>query len=237
MIRKPLALLSPILVVALFAPLLQAQDTDQTSEKLGGAAPRASATKYRAHLEREGFAIGAELLSKKQASQTFVADVNHCCLVILVAVYPNQPIDLSLTDFALEAVGSDIPVRPESATIVAAKLEKQKTSSSTEIYPHGSVGYEWGTYPDPNTGQPVHLHTVDAAVGMGTAPNGKVPPDVADHDRDVMERELYEKALPDAKVSSPVAGYLYFPIRNPNKRAKYRLTYSGHAEPVDLTLP
>jgi hypothetical protein len=103
--------------------------------------------------------------------------------------------------------------------------------------PHGSVGYEWGTYTDPNTGQSVHVHTVDAAVGMGTTPNSKVPADVAERDREVMERELYEKALPDAKVSSPVAGYLYFPVPKPNKKAKYHLTYSGHAEPVDLTLP
>jgi len=238
MFRNSLALFPSILVLWLSAPLLQAQDADQTSEKLGGAAPRASAAKYRAHLERDGFSIGAELLSKKQASKTFAADVSHCCLVVLVAVYPNkdQPVDLSFTDFALEEVGSDIPVRPESATIVAAQLEKQKNSSATEVYPHGTVGYEWGTYTDPNTGQPVHVHTVDTEVGVDVAPNGKVPPNVADRDRDAMERELYEKALPDAKVSSPVAGYLYFRVPNRNKKAKYHLTYSGHAETVDLAL-
>jgi hypothetical protein len=154
-------------------------------------------------------------------------------------VYPkkDQPVDLSFTDFVLEEVGGDIPARPESATIVAAKLEKQKNSNSSEVYPHGTVGYERGTYTDPNTGQPVHVHAVDTAVGIGVAPNGKVPPDVADHDRDVMERELYEKALPDAKIFAPVAGYLYFSVPNRNKKAKYHLTYSGQAEPVDLTLP
>jgi hypothetical protein len=239
MVRNSLALLPSIVVLSLSAPLLQAQQSDQTSEKLGGAAPRASAAKYRANMERDGFSIGAELLSKKQASQTFASDVNHCCLVVLVAIYPkkDQPVDLSFTDFALEEVGSDIPVRPESATIVAAELEKQKNSGNTEVYPHGTVGYGSGTYTDPNTGQPVHVHTVDAEVGIDVAANGKVPPDVADHDRYVMERELYEKALPDAKVSLPAAGYLYFPVPNPNKKAKYHLTYSGHAEPVDLTLP
>jgi hypothetical protein len=156
-----------------------------------------------------------------------------------VAVYPkkDQPLDLSFTDFALEEVGSDIPVRPESATIVAAKLEKQKNSNSKEHYPHGAVGYERGTYEDPNTGQPVPVNTVGVAVGIDASPNAKVPPDVVDHDRDVMERELYEKALPDAKVSLPVAGYLYFSIANPGKKAQYHLTYSGQAEPVDLTLP
>jgi hypothetical protein len=239
MFQNSLALLQLILVLLLSTSLLHAQNPDQTSEKLGGAAPRASAAKYQAHLERDGFSIGAELLSKKQSSQSFAADVNHCCLVVLVAVYPkkDQPIDLSFTDFTLEEVGGDIPVRPESATIVAAKLERQKNSDGKEHYPHGVVGYERGTYADPNTGQPVHVNTVGTAVGIDASSNGKVPADVADRDRDFMERELYEKALPDAEVSSPVAGYLYFPVPNPNKKAKYHLNYSGHAEPMELTLP
>jgi hypothetical protein len=239
MFRNSLALLPLIFALSISAPLLDAQDAYPSSEKRGGAAPRASAAKYQAHLERDGFSVGAELLSKKQTSQTFAAGVNHCCLVLLVAVYPKkgQPVDLSFTDFALEEVGSDIPVRPESATIVAAKLEKQKNSNSKEHYPHGAVGYERGTYADPNTGQPVRLNTVGAAVGIDPSSNGKVPQDVADRDRDVMERELYEKALPDAEVSRPVAGYLYFPVPNPSKKAKYHLTFSGHTEPLVLSLP
>ena len=239
MFRKSLVLLASVLVFLFAAPLIQAQDAEQTPEKLGGAAPRASAAKYQAHAERGGLSIGAELLSKKQASQTFAADLKRCCIVLLVAVYPkkDQAVDLSVTDFELEEVGSGAPVRPESATVVAAKIEKQKNGSGTEVYPHGTVGYERGTYADPNTGQPVHVNTIDTAVGMGTTPNAKVPADVADRDREAMERELYEKALPDAKVWSPVAGYLYFPVPKPNKKVKYRLVYSGTAEPVEVTLP
>jgi len=79
MFRNSLALLPSILVLSFTAPLLQAQDADQTSEKLGGAAPRVSAAKYRSHLERDGFSIGAELLSKKQASKTFAAEVLVAC--------------------------------------------------------------------------------------------------------------------------------------------------------------
>lgn len=238
MLRNSLAL-QLIFVLLLSVPQLPAHNADQASEKLGGAAPRSSATKYQAHLEKDGFSIGAELLSKKQASQTFAARVDHCCLVVLVAVYPkkDQPVDLSFTDFTLQAEGSGIPVRPESATIIAAKLERQKNSDDKEHYPHGVVGYEHGSYGDPNYGQPVHVNTVGGAVGIDPSSNGKVPADVADRDRDAKERELYEKALPDAQVSSPVAGYLYFPAPNPNKKVKYRLTYSGQAEPLELTLP
>jgi hypothetical protein len=62
-------------------------------------------------------------------------------------------------------------------------------------------------------------------------------PDAADHDRDVMERELYEKGLPEAKVSIPVSGYLYFSIPKPTKDAKYRLEYAGKNEPLVMPLP
>jgi hypothetical protein len=239
MFRNSLTILQLILVLLVSAPALHAQNPEQSSEKLGGAAPRASAAKYQAHVEKEGLSVGAELLSKKQASQTFAARVDHCCVVLLVAVYPkkDQSVDLSFTDFTLQEVGSDIPVRPESATIVAAKLERQKNSDSTEHYPHGAVGYEHGTYADPNTGQPVHVNNVGGAVGIDSTSNGRVQADVADRDRDAMERELYEKALPDAQVYSPVAGYLYFPVSNPNKKVKYRLSYNGQSEPLELTLP
>lgn len=239
MIRNSLVLLASSVVFSFAVPLSHAQDAEQRSDKLGGVAPRASAAKYQAHAERDGLRIGAELLSKKQAAQTFAADMKRCCIVMLVAVYPkkDRAVDLSLGDFELEEVGSGVPVRPESATVVAAKIEKQKNGSGTEVYPHGTVGYERGTYGDPNTGQPVHVNTVGTAVGMGTTPNAKVPADVAERDREVMEHELYEKALPDAKVWSPVAGYLYFPVPKANKKAKYRLVYSGTAEPLEVTLP
>jgi hypothetical protein len=240
MFRNSLALLPSILVLSLSAPLLQAQDADQTSEKLGGAAPRASAAKYRAHLERDGFSIGAELLSKKQVSKTFAADVNNCCLVVLVAVYPkkDQPVDLSFTDFALEEQGSDIPVRPESATTVAAKLEKEKGSNcGVATSASAGIGYESGTYIDPLTGQPVRVHGVTTSTGVAAGVGDRVPATVAEQDREVIERELSEKGLPEAKIAIPVSGYLYFSLPKQKKDTKYRLEYVVKGETLNLRLP
>ena len=237
MLRFPAVVVTSVLGLFL-STTFQAQDSNRTPERQEGTAPRASATKYRAHAEQKGFSIGAERLTKKQVVTTFAANVHRCCLVIQVAVYPkkDEPADLALADFALTQVGTDIPIRPESATVIAARLEKDKNSGKNTAYPHGSVGYEWGTYSDPVTGQPIHGHRVGTNVGVATGPGSTVPPGVADHEREVMQRELEEKGLPEAKVSIPVAGYLYFPIQS-RKDAKYELTYSGSAEPIILALP
>jgi hypothetical protein len=240
MFRNSFALLPSILVLSLSVPLLQAQDADQTSEKLGGAAPRASAAKYRANVERDGFSIGAELLSKKQVSKTFAADVNHCCLVVLVAVYPkkDQPVDLSFTDFALEEQGSDIPVRPESATTVTAKLEKEKGSNrGVTTSTSAGIGYESGTYIDPVTGQPVRVRGVTTSTGVAVGVGDRVPATVAEHEREVIERELSEKGLPEAKIAIPVSGYLYFSLPKRKKDTKYRLEYVVKGETLNLLLP
>ena len=205
-----------------------------------GTAPRASAAKYHSHAQKDGFSLGAELLSKKEASSVFAADVNGCCLVVQVAVYPkkDESIELSLFDFSVVEVNTDKPVRPESPTTVAAKLEKKKNpQGGVDVTTSGGVGYESGTYIDPVTGQPVHVHGVSTSAGVGVSTGNSAPADIADHDREIIERELYEKGLHEAKVSIPVAGYLYFPLPKAKKDAKYQLVYSGRSEPLTLSLP
>lgn len=217
-----------------------AQESSQSPERHEGTAPRASAVNYHSHAQEDGFSLGAELLSKKEASRVFAADVNRCCLVVQVAVYPkkDESIELSLFDFSLVEVNADKPVRPERPTTLAAKLEKKKNpSGGVDLTTSGGVGYASGTYTDPVTGQPVHVRGVSTSVGVGISTGNSTPADIADHDRKIIERELYEKGLPEAKVSVPVAGYLYFPLPNAKKDAKYRLVYSGRSEPLTLSLP
>lgn len=216
-----------------------AQDSGQSRERREGTAPRVSAAKYRSHAENEGLSLGAEFLPKKQASKVFAADVNSCCLVVQVAVYPEKDdaVDLSLFDFSLVELKTDNSVRPESPTTVAAKLEQKKNPPrGVGVVTSGAVGYESGTYIDPVTGQPVHVHGVSTSTGVGVSNGSSVPADIADHDREMIERELYEKGLPEGKVSVPVAGYLYFALPNAQKNAKYQLVYSGRSEPLILPL-
>jgi hypothetical protein len=247
--RDHLVVFSSILLTLLFvpAPLLRAQtqtqaqdpDSEQSPEKHEGTAPRASAARYPAHGERDGLSIGAEKLTKKQVADVFAAEVNRCCVVVHVAVYPKkgEVTELSLTDFALVEVQTDSPLRPESPTVVAAMVEKKRNpGGGVNVTPGASIGYANGTYTDAS-GQPVHVHGVSTGVGVGVSTRGSVPATVADREREAMERELFEKGLPEAKVSVPVAGYLYFPIPKPKIGAKYRLVFSGKSEPLVVPLP
>ena len=214
-----------------------AQDSGQSQERHEGTAPRASAAKYRSHAEKDGFSLGAELLPKSQASKAFAADVNSCCLVVQVAVYPEKggTVDLSLFDFSLVEVKTDNAIRPESPTTVAARLEEKKNPAhGVDVVTSGSVGYESGTYIDPVTGQPVHVRGVSTSAGAGVSNGNSVPAEIAEHDREMIERELYDKGLPEGKASVPVAGYLYFALPSVRKNAKYQLVYSGRSEPLIL---
>jgi hypothetical protein len=158
---------------------------------------------------------------------------------VQVAVFPKKDdtIDLSLFDFSLVEVMTDNSVRPESPTTVAARLEEEKNPThGVNVATYGTVGYESGTYTDPLTGEPVHVHGVSTSAGTGVSNGNSVSADITKHDREVMERELYEKGLPEGKASVPVAGYLYFALPNAKKNAKYQLVYSGRSEPLKLPL-
>ena len=221
----------------LIALPISAQESGQSRHE--GTVPRASAVKYRSHAEKDGFSLGAEFLPKKQASKVFAANVNSCCIVVQVAVYSEKDdtVDVSLFDFSLVEVKTDNSVRPESPNTVAARLEMKKNPRhGVDVVTYGTVGYESGTYIDPLTGQPVHVQGVSTSAGVGVANGNSVPADIADHDREMIERELYEKGLPEGKVSVPVAGYLYFALPNAKKNVKYQLVYSGRSGSLILPL-
>jgi len=65
----------------------------------------------------------------------------------------------------------------------------------------------------------------------------RVPATVAEHDREVIERELSEKGLSEAKIANPVSGYLYFSLPKQKKDTKYRLEYVVKGETLKLPLP
>lgn len=227
--RTEIAVIASVLISAQIFPARSSRAQDTTDKSAGSQAslPRASASKYAAHAQQEGISIGAELLTRKRVAKEFVADVNRCCVVVQVAVFPknDSALQLSLDDFSLVVEGSDVPVKPQSANVIAAILEK-KTNSNIGVTTAAGIGYESGTSTDPSSGQRTKVHgvytTASVAVGVGV----HAPPTVADREREAMAHELGEKGLPEASISVPVAGYLYFSIPKPRKDAQYRLEYS-----------
>lgn len=226
--------------LAFSALSLRAQDTDDPSMRGRGTAPRRSADKYHAHAEYKGVSIGAVLLTRKEVSKEFAADVNRCCLVVQMAVYPEKDefLSVSLDDFALTVGDSDTPIRPQSATVISAKLEKRNGSNGgVTTSTSAGIGYESGTYIDPVTGRPVRVHGVTTSAGVAVGVRDRVPATVAEHEREVIERELGEKGLPEAKIAIPVSGYLYFSLPRQKKHTKCHLEYAVKGGTLNLELP
>jgi hypothetical protein len=196
-----------------------------------GTVPREDADKYQAHEERDGLKIAAEILTPDKARKAFSSNVNRCCIVVEVAFYPqkDKPVSVLLDDFSIQPPDTDYSVRPISPQVVAARLVKKSESTRhVETVETVGVGYESGTYIDPVTGRPVRYHgvTTEAGVGVGVGPSGY--PGQTQHDRDNLEGELSEKAVPEGVAAKAVAGYLYFPssVREKKKtplRLKYKL--------------
>ncbi len=93
------------------------------------------------------------------------------------------------------------------------------------------------TNTDPVTGQPVRVHSVSRSTQVGVGGAERVPAAVAERDRQVIEGELSEKGLPEAKTAMPVSGYLYFSLRKQKKNTKYRLEYVVNGETLNVQLP
>lgn len=231
-----------LLLIALVVPAgsVRTQETDTASKKEDATVPRSSAEKYQAHATHGDVSLGAELLTRKEAEKAFAADVNRCCLVVQVAVYPNEkePLELVHDDFTLMIQGADGTETVEvtqGARTLAAKLSKDADNGVATAANVG-VSVELGTYTDPVTGQQVHGRAVTVSSSAGAGAGGGASPSAAEHEREIIERELREKSLPEAKISVPVSGYLYFLLPKQKKPTKYRLVYEIKGETVELPL-
>ena len=203
-----------------------------------GTVPRSSADRYAAHAMRDGVGIGVVVLSSEQARKEFVSDVNRCCVVTEIALYPakDKALDVSLNDFVLRVKGAETSAKPASARVIAARLQKNAGSDrDITVSPTVGVGYESAGY-DPVTGtRGGGGVTRSAGVMVGIGGNGANPAST-DKDRAVMETELSEKGLPEGVASAPVSGYVYFPIAR-KKNASLQLEYVLDGNKVVLALP
>jgi len=116
-----------------------------------GTVPKASANRYPSHAEKDGVSVGAALLTSDEVHKTFVSEVNRCCLVVEVAFYAakDKPQAVSLDDFSVRVVGAETAVKPSSAKVVAASIQKSAESQrDITVSPSVGVGRESGT-PEP----------------------------------------------------------------------------------------
>ena len=111
-----------------------------------GTRPRSEASLYPTSVEKEGFKLGARLLSKLEVTQTFVTDLNRGYIVVEIALYPGKDeIDIANTDFTLQISGLDAEIRPRDPALIATGLQRTAPQQrQVGIIPYGSVGYESG---------------------------------------------------------------------------------------------
>jgi hypothetical protein len=196
-----------------------------------GTVPKAAANRYPVHAEKDGVSIGAALLTSDEVRKTFVSEVNRCCVVVEVSLYPlkDKPQPVSLDDYSVRVAGSDAAVKPSSAKVVAASIQKSAESQrDITVSPSVAVGYESGAYGGHGTYKAV-------GVGVGISEPGSHSGS-SDRDRDTMQTELSEKGLPEGTASAPVAGYLYFSLTK-KKNTTLQLECVLHGEKIVLTMP
>jgi len=199
-----------------------------------GTVPKTSASAYPVHAEDGGVAVGARVLTSEQARKIFVSDVNRCCTVIEVAIYPSTSsgVEVSLNDFVLRIKDSETAQKPSSAKVLASDLQKRAAKDrQVTVSPGVGVGYGSGGNGNAagNRGGGVYQQ-VGVGVGVGDSRSG-----ATDKDRAAMETELAEKGLPEGQASAAVAGYVYFPIKR--KGASYQLECTLNGKKLTLTIP
>ena len=203
-----------------------------------GTVPRSSAERYAVHAVQNGVGIGLIALTGEQARKQFVSDVNRCCVVVEIALYPAQgkALEVSLNDIVLRVDGKEMGAKPASPKMVALMLQKKAASTKdVTVSPSVGVGYETGGY-DPITGTR-RSGGVYQQVGVGVGIGGGPPQSGStEKDRTAMETELSEKGLPEGSASAPVAGFVYFPV-TPKKKSKLQLEYFVQGKKVSLNLP
>jgi hypothetical protein len=188
-----------------------------------GVVPRTSADRYPTHAVSDGTEVGAALLSPSEMRKAFSFDVSGSCLVIEVAIYPqkNKEHNVSLANFSLHLAGADTVVKPSRATDIAAKLPQQSVSSGEVVV-------------TPSAEAVVGPHILHAEAEVGVDGLSGEPHPVSEKDRAVAEAQLADKGLPEGKVSSAVAGYLYFPIVPKKKQSVLRLDYEENGIKIFL---
>ncbi|HEU4413671.1 MAG TPA: hypothetical protein VFT65_02725 [Candidatus Angelobacter sp.] len=229
MARKQSAVLSLICATCIFA------------QSPRGTVPRPDASRYPAHAENHGLQIGAVELTKKEVKKAFFTDVNQCCVVVEVALYPakDKAMKIALQDFTLREPGKTDGAQLSDAGVLAGRLELRPLPPDSEHRPGVEIEEGVGARRGPGeNGDPRQHKTVteDHRVSVGIPVGGDPQSPAAEGTfRKAIEDELQEKMLPAATDGAPVSGYLYFAVPRKNK-GDYELVYTINEEKIVLHL-
>jgi len=199
-------------------------------------APRASAKDYPASKIEAQYSIGARLLSKTQIQNSFATPLAGHYMVVEVGFYPvdGKSVDLQRANFSLIASDTKSEVTPATPDEIASILQKRPPSGrDVTLYPTANVGYE--TFPVYTGNGTKQVGGPVVGAGMGVGVGKSTSPATTDSDRKTMQTELSDKELTNGEVSSPVAGYLYFPVTGKEK-GNLQLQYHGPDTVSSLTL-
>lgn len=209
-----------------------------------GRTPRSSSTDYPAHQDIKNATIAAVRVAPNQLHKTMPADFSSRYVVVEVAIYPQDgaTAEVAVTDFVLKL--ADGEVHPDTAEEVAG-LWRPHTTSTPGLDPRGNVhvttetGVIMQTGQDPVTGRRTNGVGTYEGVGVSNYPTQSAPPsNKSSHaDADRMESQLEKWALPEGKTTSPVAGYLYFPVSAKRSKGALELQFTHDGSSANLKLP
>jgi hypothetical protein len=210
-----------------------------------GLKPRPTPQDYAAQVQIEKATLAASALSKREIKNAFASDLNNNYIVIEVGVFPAATASLHLSpdDFLLRMGDSGDIVRPSSADIVSAAVDRKKNPETADrnidVVQSASVGYENGI--DPYTGRRVSGVSTAAGVGVGVSPNRDpygTHSQSSDWDRTRTDAELNGKSFPEGAATGPVAGYLYFALPSKKKSdSVYQLDYDNGGKMIHMYVP
>lgn len=195
---------------------------------LGGIRPRAGVADYPSQQKTDAAAVGAAVIPSSEAKKIFAADLRSAGYVVIeVGVFPapGQDVDLSALDFTLQPEPNSFAERTADVGAIVAAAVKDPSSAiegeGTDVSVTTGVSVEHASYPDPVTGRRTGTTVIGEGVGVGVGPSGQTPfpPQNSGPTRYQLDQELHAKALPEATITAPVAGYLYFP--KPSKNSKH----------------
>lgn len=202
----------------------------------GGIDPFPSASDYPAHTENDAVSIGGGYVNGVEQHRIFGRDWAAAYVFLEAGIYPKAgQITVSPQDFALRAGGET--TRPVDASVImpypkARDITTSGPNSKVHVRTVDTIGYQHGPgpYKGVYTDTQVQVAVSDTPTGPPPSP---IPPDPATQTR----IDLTDKELPEAKTSSAIAGFLYFPRpKHAPKDGVYELVYYGASGQVKLTV-